>query len=523
MKNLNLIFLGVFGFLFNLTMYAQILPSGVAVNMGPEIDGVDITKISNLLKYTDEGYIAYNRMGFIMQFVHVSNEMEVLKATSIDIRDFNADAYLTNVTLVNSEIVVFTKVSDKENFVTHVYYQKLNESDYTLSTPVLLLSKTTTEDEGLVSCSVSSSEDTRKVVVTLDVDVKLDANENKVEFLDVYLLDENLEVIWQRDSIMMSTDELNVSVGNAKVTNSGLICLNASSSGFESEDVVNIHVNGIADLLSLLGNYQRHVVLIQEDKDPMLYQFKLDAYEIGALDFVIDSDDNVRVVGVYKANEGEERGFYNALINSSTGEFEFENLSVFGDMKGVITANSHYEDTQVAEALRLASNVRPRFTIDHLLPDEDGVTMIGESYFSNYGYGNYYHYGIAVVRFNNNGEIVWQRGIPKIQYGETKSDSYAGYGLIKSGKKLSFVFNFLPLEESNGMVDGKSWSTKKAADIYLAQVGASGEMRIDFIASGGKKPFWKPNSMVLPSNNEGVLLGMDKKKIAFLKIKVSGE
>ncbi len=521
MKNVHLVFCSILFLLFSGKVLSQILPNGVSVKNGPEIQGQDIHEISQLLKYTKSGYITCTRTGFVIQFVHVSNKLEVLKSVNMDVRDFNKEAHLINVVLVNSDILVFTKVSDKENFESQIYFQKLNESDYSLSQAKSLISKTTTEDEGFVSCSISASDDTKKVVITMKVDVEVDANEKKVELLDVYLLNEDLEITWQKDSIMMSTDELNVSTGKVVVTNSGLICLNATSSGFDSDDSeVTIEINGLEGLLNLLNNFQRHVVLIQKDMEPMLYQFKLDEYDISALKFVLDANDNVRVVGVYKAIKGEERGFYYALINASTGEFEFENLSVFGDMKGVITSNSHYEDPQVAEALRLTRNIRPRFTIDYLLPDNDGLTLVGESYFSNYGYGTYYRYGIAVVRFNKQGEIEWQQGVPKIQYGESKNDSYAGYGMIKSGKKLSFVFNFLPLDKSNGMVEGKSWSTKKASAIYLAQVDRDGELRIDFVVPGGKKPFWKPKNMVLPNNKEGVILGVGKNKIEFLKIEI---
>ena len=387
----------------------------------------------------------------------------------------------------------------------------------------MFYSNETDEEIGKSNYHMAVSENHEWILVDVAVKIEEEKGEKEFEVFDVIVFNNEFEESWKLEEVQISDEETKMRRYNFQISNTGTVAMLASASSFGDAigGSVSITINNINDFMSLLDASQRFIVTITKDKDPVLYELKLEEYRLLTVKYVFTAEDKIRLVGVYKGKESKERGFYYAQVNNEKGAFDFENLLVFGDMNGVINANSHGMDPQVAEALRLTHTVRPSFTIHDLFADDEGVTMVGESVFSDYSNSTSYYYGIAVIRFNNDGEIEWRQGVPKIQYGAYKMNKYSSFGTLRSGDKLSFVFNFLPYDKTGGNVEGKSWPSKKSSDIYLAQVDAGGEVTIDLLMEGSKKPYWIPRRYYQIADGKLLFIGGDGKTSALTKVTVA--
>ena len=514
-------FLLIGSFIFTCSLYAQILPTGVGVKEGKALAGINLNRSTRLVETTDDGYLFYKKEANGVSVFLIAKDLSILNSIKLKEADLGINTDIIGMEVIEKSVYLFTATYNEDIFITDINSHRFDYENFEFMPKSKVISKETNDEIGKVECALAVSKNKMKVVLRLTTEEEINKTEGEQEIMDVIWLNTNLEIQTQRDSIVLSLDDNEIKTNRLQVTNDGMVTMFGSSSSISSEEGATIEVNGLEGLLQLLDNYQKFVIVIKAEAEPIIFEFKLDDYDLKDLEYVVSETENIQVVGYYKSKEGTEQGFYFANLNPNSGKFVSENLSVFGDMNGVINSNSHFEDVQVTEALRLTQNIHPKFSVDHLFTDEDGVIMVGESTYPSYYSGVYYHYGIAVVKFSQQGEILWQLGVPKIQYADIKNNSYCGYGVVQSDRKISFIYNFSPIKATNGLVEGKSWNAKKSADLYLAQVDKDGELRIDYLHPGGKKPFWKPNIFFLTNDTETLIGGMNGKSSNCLKITVA--
>jgi hypothetical protein len=501
--------------------FAQILPTGVEVKKGVEIPNHGKNQVSTFVGPTEMGVVAYGRSKNSLTFFAYADDLTTRLASDNELKLENVDLKFEAVVKTNNGIFVFSSNYDESIYKSTLYRQKLDLLTLKLSAPEIMQFKTTDEEIGSADFIIEVSENGELLMIDVSTWVEKDKNENKVEVFDVYVYSSGFDVVWSTEEIQITNDESKMSRSRFQVSNSGTVVMLASASSITGD--VTIKINDINDFLNILSLSQHFLVTITENKDPVLFEIKMEEYRILSLDYTISTDGKINVVGVYKGKESKEQGFYYALINDETGEFEAENLSVFGDMKGVLNSNSHYKDPQVAAALKLTRNLRPKFSINKIVSDEYGTTMIGESIYRDYTTETFYYYGIAVVRFDKEGDILWRQGIPKIQYGNYKTEKQCSYGMIQSGSKLAFVFKFLPINKTDGNLEGKSWNAKKPSDIYLAQVDDGGEVTIDLIIESSKDPIWTPRFYFQTGAESTIIVGKSGFGTKLIEIKVSDD
>lgn len=517
----------VFTILFftSLISFSQILPSGVELKKGIPQSLRTGNQIDRFIYNDDNMSIALDRSGSKMAFYSFDNNLATKTVKEEWLKLDNKELRYEKVVVMAGNIYVFSSYYDEESFTTTLYKQDLDKETLQLSTPKVFYENETDEEIGKTNYHLAISENEEWLLVDVAVKIEQEKGEKEFEVFDVIVFNKGLEESWKLEEMQISDEETKMRRYNYQISDNGTVAMLASASSFGDVDIsaTTITVNNITELMSMLDAAQRFIVTISKDKEPVLYELKLEEYKLLSVKYAFTQEDKISLIGVYKAKEGKERGFYYAQVNLSDGDFDFENMMVFGDMNGVITANSHAMDPQVAEALRLTRTVRPGFRMYGLMPDENGVTMVGESTFSDFSNSTTYFYGIAIVRFNYHGEIEWRQGIPKIQYGAYKMSKYNSFGMVKSGSKLSFIFNFLPYDKTGGNVEGKSWLAKKSSDVYLAQVDDGGEVTIDLLMEGTKKPYWLPRRFYQTSDGEVIFVGGDGKSTSLTRVSVSGE
>ncbi len=501
--------------------FAQILPTGVEVKVGKETPNSAKNEARFFAGKTEMGVIAYGRAKNKLTFYSYSNDLTTRLTTENELKTERIKLNFESVRKTNNGIFVFSSYYDESIYTSLLYRQELNLLTLSLSEPEEFRSKTTDEEIGEAEFMIEVSENGSLIMVDVSTMVEKDKNETKVEIFDVFVYSSNFEEVWSTEEIQITNDESKMIRSRFQVSNSGTVVMLASASSITGD--VKITINDINDFLNILSLSQHFLVTISEENDPVLFEIKMEKYRILSLDYTISPDDKINIVGVYKGKESKEQGFYYALINNETGEFEAENLSLFGDMNGVLNANSHYKDPQVAEALKLTSNLRPKFSIRKIISDESGTTMIGESIYRNYSNENFYYYGIAVVRFDKDGEVIWRQGVPKIQYGSYKTENQCSYGTIQSGNKLCFIFKFLPMSKTDGDLVGKSWNAKKPSDIYLAQVDDGGEVTVDLLMEGSKETNWTPRFYFQTGEQSAIIVGKGGVGTSLMEIKVSND
>jgi hypothetical protein len=504
---------------------AQILPSGVELKKGATQYIRSGNQIDKFIFHNEDKSIALDRSGSKLTFYSFDDKLnsKVVRTEELNI-EFK-ELTFEKVVVIDEKIYVFSSYYDVDTFMTTLYKQELDKETLKLSTPEIFYSNETDEEIGKSNYHMAVSENAEWILLDVAVKVEEEKGEKEFEVFDVIVYNKDFEESWKLEEVQISDEETKMRRYNYQISNAGTVAMLASASSFGgiSGGSASITINNINDLMTILDAAQRFIVTIKKDKDPVLYELKLEEYKLLTIKYVFNLEDKISLVGIYKGKESKERGFYYAQLNNEKGEFDFENLLVFGDMNGVINPNSHAMDPQVAEALRLTSSVRPGFKIHDLFSDKDGVTMVGESVFSDYSNSTSYFYGIAVVKFNNSGEIEWRQGVPKIQYGAYKMSKYNSYGMLRSGSKISFIFNFLPYDKTGGNVEGKSWMAKKASDIYLAQVDGGGEVTIDLLMEGTKKPYWIPRRYYQIADGELLFIGGDGKSTSLTKVSVSSD
>ena len=498
---------------------SQILPSGVELAKGASFDMNGKEVISGFLNSGNGPYTAFNVSGSMITFSRVSSTLASQMVKTERLVFDNNKLRFEGAIVTSNGTFVFGSYYDSETFTSSIYKFEMDGTSLELSDAELLKSKITDEDIEHANFTISVSDNGEFIL--LDVSVKVDhtLEDEKVENFDVYVFNAEFEELWLNENIQISDEETSMYRYNLEVSNQGTVVMAASASAFSSD--MKIVISSINDFFTLIDETQRFILSIQENKEPVLYELKLEEFKLETVEFSFTPDNKVSVIGVYKGKESKERGFYYALINTESGEFEAENMSIFGDMEGVINANSHPNDLQVAEALRLSRNVYPKFSIDLITSDENGSTLIGESYYWDYVNSKYFYYGIAVVRFNYDGEIEWRQGVPKIQFGSGKTKKFCSYGIVQNGNNFGFIFNFSPLKVTNGNLKEQTWVAKKAGDVYIAQVDEGGEVTVDLLMEGGKKPFWKPKKYKSNGNGKAIFVGANGSEIKLFEVSIS--
>ena len=512
------LFVFIILFSFNISI-AQILPTGVEIMTGLETPNSGKNQASYFVGTTDMGVISYGRFKNKLTFYAYADDLTTRLISENELELEGKDLTFEAVRKTDNGVFVFSSYYDETNFESVLFHQKLDLATLSLSVPKQIQSKVTDEEIGSVDFIIEVSENGSLLMVDVSTMVETEKNESEVEVFDVFVYSSDFEEVWNTNEIQITNDESKMMRSRFQVSNTGTVVMLASASSLTGD--VTLNINDINDFLNILSISQHFLVTITEDKDPVLFEIKMEEYRILSLDYTISADNRINVVGVYKGKESKEQGFYYALINDETGEFDAENLSLFGDMNGVLNSNSHYKDSQVAAALKLTSNLRPKFSINKIISDANGTTMIGESIYRDYTQETFYYYGIAVVRFDKEGQVLWRQGVPKIQYGSYKTEKQCSYGMIQTGSKLSFVFKFLPISKTDGNLEGKSWNAKKTSDIYLAQVDDGGEVTIDLLMEGSKETNWTP-SFYFQSKKESILIvGKSGLGSSLIEIKVS--
>ncbi len=510
-------------FLISLFSNAQILPDGLQVEVGSEFSTSGKREIKRFVSSSNTNLIAYTRLENELEFLLFDRNMNLLKSNKIELKSGSRNLDFKRVEETTFGIYIFSTYKDEESNLKVLYYQILDPYLLTLSGARVLHSKPYLEQNEIISYYVNVSESKELVMVDVTKKSSDDFQDMGVETFDIIVYNSELERVWREDSIQLSDNDERFFRSERRLTNQGKVIMMGLQLDADLETI-----EGISSTEDVMQMFKYYVIKIDDNKNHFLFELKLEAGYFANMNYAINPEGNINVIGLAYDKEEDVRSWYFTTIDLDSNSFSVENNSDFNLTKGVLFHREDAQDTELG-LVQASPNVSKlslplaNIEIKKIFSDEMGVTVAFESTVRS---GNRYNksntiIGAGAVRFSKDGKQLWSQGIQKIQYPSVNGDKYTSVGILSGDGKVSFVFNFNPVNETNGKLDNYAWTSTSSSDLYVATIDNSGDLKINQLLKGSKKPFWVPKVDFRPGNNELIFSGYSGKtfKLARMSIK----
>ena len=506
--------------LFSMHMSAQVLPEGVEIKLGTEFSTSGKKVVKRIVTQVEGKTLIYTRENNELEFLLFDEELAIIHSNKVVLASGKKQLSFVRVVETESGIYVFSTLHD--NFLNRevLYYQEINTVTLTVSSAKILHSKGYNSQAGAISFFIEVSPNKKFLMVDVTSIKSNSSDDIGLESFDILVFNKKFDRVWREDGISLTDDEERIFRDKRRVTNQGKVTLMSLQITGDLEDIETAD-----DILSMFDYY---LVVLSEGKEHVVYELNLESGYFADLNYEIGPDGKVYVLAVSYDKEEEERAWYFTVLDIDSGVFVVESKSDFVETTGVLFDTGDPDDEVIkllstSPYVTAGTELNANISIGRIYVDSYGVTVTFESSASGTGYYQKYKslVGIGVAKFSLEGEQLWSQGVQKIQFPIASVANYTSCGVLYSSGSVSYVFNFTPMNKTNGNINEFAWSSNKPADLYMSTIDKSGDVRTNLLLKGGKKPYWMPALAIESETKELILVGFYGKnnKLAKLSVK----
>lgn len=418
--------------------------------------------------------------------------MKLIKKTDWDL-NFR-EGRINRILVLNNKIFVLFEMIDTKIKIAEVFSRALDKNSLKLSSKEILISKKFTKKRYTPDYSII--EENEKVLIYQSSE----NNRKKNLSLSMKVLGDNLKEIWEK--------EINFPFSN-------------KNSNF---DDIEINENGdvyfVVDIKEKDSKIRKKHLYACTDKGNKLINNELSSLPEFVTDIKLASSNHNQLIvaGYYnqKVERAWKKGSYFLKLNT-------DDLSVTSSTKGLfpVTLLMKKKSNKVKrKAIRKEikgkdSGLDNHFSVDEIITKEDGgAIIIGEHYHvyttsytttdangrSTTRYTTNYEYDdILIISISKNGEIEWERIIPKMQH-ISGSSAGCGYFRMVVEDKIFFIFNDdRENHKPNNEETVNFLANKKNRIISIYEINSIGNIRKDILTD-----YLKIESMILPSSSDQI-------------------
>lgn len=358
------------------------------------------------------------------------------------------------------------------------------------------------------------SRDSSKIMIAYG----LPYNEGESEFFGFTVLDNQLNILWQKNIEIPYEDEL-FDIKSFRVDNQG----NAYLLGA-------VYKEKRKDKRKGLPNYGYEIFTCRDNGNAVKqYPISLDDRFITDMQIEILDNQNLVCAGFFSERGTVSiKGTYFLVLDSNDKSIRTKSFKNFEF--DFITQN--LKDKEVKRAIHKQSkgidSELYQYDLDKLLVGKDGsAILIGEQFFveedrsflssgASITTHHYYYNDIIVVKISPLGEIVWAQKISKSQHTVDDNGFYSSYMLAIVNGKICFVFNDHPKNLVEIKQERPVNYVPIGSVVVIACIDQNGNMtKQPIFNSTDSDVITRPKVCEQISNNEVILFGQRKKSQQF--------
>lgn len=499
------------------------------VKWGKEFTAPRSSTVADIIGYDASGFyvLKYEAGGFFagskLNLDRFDNNLNPAKSIELEITEEGKKANLEHVMHLKGQLLMFTSFANQRTKLNTLFVQPVNKQtlmpDNTKKRKLTEINYEGNSRRNSGSFSFRLSQDSSKVLIFY----ALPFDYRDPEKFGLVVMDNNLNVMWQKDITLPYRDEL-FDVESFKVDNYGNVYL----LGLLFKDVRKAKRKGDP-------NYQYKVLAYTENGSANTeYAVSLPNKFLTDMQIGIRSNKDIVCAGFYSDNGTLSiRGTFFVSVDAKTKEIKTQSFKEF-DI-GFITQNM--TERQAEKAKRREERGQEQelyeYDLDKLIVRSDGgALLVGEQYFvktvtqTTYINGRpstrtityYYYNDIIMVNVGPNGNIDWSVKIPKRQTSINDGGFYSSYAMATNKGKIYLVFNDNPDNLDYAGVGRVSETPTRNQVVTVVSVNTKGEMKRQLLGAGAGEVIIRPKVCEQISYSEMLLFGQRRKTQQFGRI-----
>lgn len=522
MRNLVIITFFLALFLFSIPLFAQQSP---AVKWGDEFRASSRSSLSDIVGHDNTGIYAIKIRGkkkYTLE--HYDTNLSPTRTLDLDFEEEGIPCVVETILQLRNKLYLFTSRSSNRERKNTLSVQEINKKTLLPEPTKHRIAEIDFSDERAYndgSFKVEVSRDSSRILVFYN----LPYNKNEPEAFGITVLDDKLQVLWNKEVTLPYADGL-LDVESFRVDNDG--------------DVY---------LLALIYNEKRkskrhgapnfkYQVFAYTDKGNTFKEYPISLQDNFITDMQIEvlNNKNLICAGFYsQKGTFSIRGTYFLTVDLKSKEIKTTSLKEFGI--DFITQNMKEREAEKTKRKEAKGEEHELYEYDlkRLLVGKDGsAILLGEQYFvtttthsnmvngsmQTYTTTHYYYNDIIAVKIDPSGQIAWAEKIAKHQVSSGDDGFFSSYTLAIAKGKLCFIFNDNPKNLSyTGVGKVYNYNRLKESLVVVVTLDQAGKQkRQPLFSSIDAEVITRPKVCEQINNNEVILFGQRKKTQQFARV-----
>ncbi|HTL83413.1 MAG TPA: hypothetical protein VL651_16975 [Bacteroidia bacterium] len=428
----------------------------------------------------------------------------------------NVELESQSVFYLAGKFVVFGSTYDKIKNLNELYYCMLDDRGFVTKEWTVVATIAAEKESNSGSFFATLSNDYRHILLIINPPFEKASNEKYT----LQLLDSDMNTSWTKDISPPYQDQF-FSLDNYIVSTQGDVYMLATVSKDRS-------VMTRAQRRATPTYY--HTVLIYDRSTDELVEYKvdLDPKFISDVKMTVNDSGDIICAGFYSNKSSNDViGSFFMKIDKKTKEVVKQGTMDFSQ-----DFLAEFMSPRKVKSGKELANYDLKYLV---LRDDGGAVLVAEQYYEilvqnydpaskMYTYTYYYYYNeIIVVSINADGQIAWEKKIPKYQVSRNDLGYYSSFSFAVSGDKMYFMFNDSPknMDLKNGDKYKYMTNPKKSVAVLVTMDSYGNQQRQAMFSNDDLKIILRPKLFMQSSDTQLYLYGEKGSTFKLASVKIS--
>lgn len=510
------------------SLFSQGLKNKVEVSFGEEFKIKNKLLTESIFAEDETGYysikLTFEKFKIKKTLQHFDRTMNLIKTSAIDFSFRKKEKQYEGLLMINGKIKLLTSTINEKAMKKELFIESVNKESLTLINDLKKIAeydilKKRRKNSGFFDCVVST--DKSKTLIYYSLPFEKETQER----FGFQVYDQSMNLLWEKE-ITLPYDDASFSIEDYKIGDNGEVYLvgklfNSETSNYSHELLV-YSSNG--------NNVDQHT-------------FKIDNKYISGIKVDILENQNIICAGFYSnlENYNSKDGCFYTVLDSKSKEVIHKNTKAFS--LDFLTQNmSEKKEGKVEKKANKGKSIGfDNYDFKHIINKKDGgYYLIAEQFYTNeytvdkINYNNnnnnkfnprkksvkeYFYNDIIVISVSSDGDIIWNKKIPKRQKTKNDNGALSSFGAHYVNNNLYLLFN--DNAKNNNFEAGDKvykYGTNLNPVLTIVEITNEGSLERETLLSKEDTRLWiTPTMMFNISENEFLLFGRSLKTSQYMK------